>query len=156
VTALETFVVGTPKAQPRVRSMGFRSRTTGKVTSRVYDPGTADAWRGDVARAVREAMQMAGAAPLSGPVALEIALFLPRPAYHYRKDGSLKPTAPKYVTTKPDSDNFLKAIADAMNGSGAWVDDCQVASALVAKMYVTDRAKLPGALIRWWELCPTT
>lgn len=58
------------------------------------------------------------ARPLKGPVQLRIFL-----EYH-TKDRSM---FGRYKTTRPDGDNLLKIIKDAMTKAGYWKDDAQVA-----------------------------
>jgi len=52
-----------------------------------------------------------------------------------------KPMPAYRHTTKPDADNVLKAVLDALNGL-AWVDDAQVFSATVRK-FVCDGDSVP-------------
>jgi len=61
---------------------------------------------------------------------------MPRPkAHHYRASWQLKPTAPRYVTSKPDADNLAKAVLDALTDVSAWTDDSLVVSLSVVKTY---------------------
>ena len=70
---------------------------------------------------------MAGARPLKGPLWLEVeAWFLPP-----------KQAASPYKTTKPDLDNILKLVGDALNKI-AWHDDSQVIRASAWKGYSLD------------------
>jgi Holliday junction resolvase RusA-like endonuclease len=63
--------------------------------------------------------------PLKGPVVLAVdALFS-------------RPLRTSLDHPKPDEDNILKAIQDAMNGL-AWVDDCQVIGCLTTKRWAED------------------
>ena len=41
----------------------------------------------------------------------------------------------KYKTTKPDCDNYIKELKDAMTDCGFWKDDAQVADLRVMKTY---------------------
>lgn len=41
----------------------------------------------------------------------------------------------KYKTTRPDADNYIKEIKDAMTACGFWKDDSQVARLEVVKTY---------------------
>ena len=41
----------------------------------------------------------------------------------------------KYKTTRPDGDNYLKAIKDAMTDCGFWEDDAQVADERIVRTY---------------------
>jgi len=146
-------VHGLPVAQPRARARAMRYG--GTVTARVYDPGTADDWKGSVKR---ELMRIPGkftpyGTPLIGPLKVDITVYFPRPESHYgtgRNAGKLKASAPKYNTGKPDRDNLDKAILDAMTDSGFIRDDKQVvAGSAPVKLYVCEECGWkPGALIR--------
>jgi Holliday junction resolvase RusA-like endonuclease len=71
---------------------------------------------------------------LEGAIALHLNIYRSIPKSFSKKkqkqaeDGELRPT------TKPDVDNFLKAIKDAMKGI-IWRDDSQVVSVIVNKWY---------------------
>jgi Holliday junction resolvase RusA-like endonuclease len=134
-------VIGLPKAQPRPRA--FYNKHLGQA--RVFEAGTAESWKGNVALAAREHRP---ATTHEGPVVLEIDILLPRPKRLNRKadpDGKIPCIA------KPDWDNLGKAISDAITPLGIWRDDCQVCDARVRKWYVAKPGQtfdaLPGARI---------
>ena len=64
--------------------------------------------------------------PFTGPVLLSVTWLYPAGTQH--KGGEFK-------TTKPDTDNLLKAFKDAMTKAGFWKDDAQVCRELNAKIY---------------------
>jgi len=140
------FVPGLPKGQPRSRSMGYISRKTGKPTSRVYDPGTAQTWREDVRAAVRPIAERTGT--IVGPVKLVLVFYFPRPKMHFKRSGELREPIPVAVVRKPDFDNAAKVIADAMTDVAAWMDDAQLADVRIVKLY----GDKPGCEIRWEEI----
>lgn len=80
------------------------------------------------------AQAMAGLALMDGPVKAALTLQLQIPASWSQKKqraalaGAIRPT------TKPDVDNVVKAIFDAINGV-VWKDDVQVVLLTVAKVY---------------------
>jgi len=121
------WVEGTPKAQPRSRRSFMRHGAP-----LVFDPGTAEGWKGEIALAARE---LRPAAPHDGPVELVLHFFMPRPKSHSGAKG-LKPTAPHEHTSKPDFDNLAKAVCDALTRLGFWRDDGQVWRSMVEKVYV--------------------
>lgn len=130
------FVHGLPKAQPRPRAC-----IRGKHAS-VYDAGTANDWKYSVARTARE---NAPEKPFSGPVALFITIYLPRPKSHFytgkKRGGELREDAPIYCAKKPDVDNYVKAIMDALTDSGViWIDDAQVVDINCRKLFADDAA----------------
>ena len=133
-------VNGTPKPQPRPRAFARGGK------ARVYDPGTAEAWKSAVASAFQP---FAGKA-FTEPLHLLITFYLPRPKSHFgtgRNAALLKDTSPVYHTQKPDCDNLAKAVMDCLSDIGFWRDDCQVIGLTVKKMWDTNTKNGPGARI---------
>jgi len=92
-------------------------------------------WRGSVAAAGAEAM--GGTGLLASAVSLEISFVFPRPKAHYRtgkRAHELKPNAPTYMTSPPDVDKLVRAIADALQGV-VYRNDSQVAQIVARKLY---------------------
>ena len=125
MTAFAVFVPGEPKGQPRPRAFAFRGK------ARVFDPGTAEGFKAAVALAVQPHLPPE---PLTGPFAVTLTAVFSRPKSHSTKKG-LRPGAPTLHTGKPDADNVLKAVCDALTGIGLWRDDSQVAKVSVRKEY---------------------
>lgn len=123
---LEFTAYGTPKAQPRVRACRRGNHAS------VYDPGTADAWKDSVRTA---AIDKWDGVVFTGPVHAAINFWIPRPKFHYRANGDLKPIAPIAPTGKPDLDNYAKAVLDALTALGVWHDDSQVVGMFIRKRY---------------------
>lgn len=145
--AIEFFVAGIPKPQPRPRAFA-RMLPGGKAIARVYEAGTAEAWKGDVARA-SEAHRPA--APLEGPVALTLAFLLPRPKRLMRaKDPEEAIWAPD---GRGDVDNLAKAVIDAMTVLRWWHDDAQVVQLGVTKHFA-GKQEGSGVLIEVREIEP--
>jgi Holliday junction resolvase RusA-like endonuclease len=67
------------------------------------------------------------------PILCHVQAYLPRPKSHYGKRG-LKDSAPMMHISRPDSDNIMKAIKDALSGV-CWHDDCQVCDERIIKLY---------------------
>lgn len=122
---IQFIAFGDPKGQPRPRAF-----SRGGIT-RMYDPGTAEGWKGQIAAA---AMPHKPAAQLEGPLHVTLLFRFARPKSHWSKKG-LKPTAPEYHTSKPDADNLAKAVLDCITQLGFWRDDAQVAALDVRKKY---------------------
>lgn len=121
-----TFTVkGEPKAQARPKV--YRNKYTGMI--RAVDPS---AEAKDDFRVIAE--QSAPAVPWSGPVACFILAEFPFLKAHKRSNGELKPSAPKYKTSKPDADNIGKFVLDAMTGK-FFEDDSQIVKLLITKTY---------------------
>lgn len=139
--AIEFFVSGDPKAQPRPRAFARGGHV------RMYDPGTAEGWKGLIAAAAKPHRPPA---PLTGPVDLTIRYFLRRPKNHYRTGryaDELKPGAPSFhYSHRFDVDNLAKAVMDCLTQLGFWEDDGQVALLSVGKRFIRPGA-VPGAFI---------
>jgi Holliday junction resolvase RusA-like endonuclease len=75
---------------------------------------------------VRRAWEQAGRPRLpDGPLALSVVLSVARPAGHFKQDGSLSAEGlrcPQPHKAKPDLDNAIKLVGDALN-TLAWRDD---------------------------------
>lgn len=72
------------------------------------------------------------------PVELHVRFFHKRPANHYRTgrhSAELKPTAPTFVTVKPDIDKIIRSTADAIGSAGVWGDDCQIVRTNAEQVY---------------------
>ena len=137
---IEIVVYGAPKGQPRPRAFSRGGHAS------VYDPGTAEGWKGQIAIAARP---FRPAAPWEGPVRVSIVFRFARPKSHYgRKKGEqhLKIDAPRYHTAKPDADNLAKAVLDALTTLGMWRDDAQVCQLDTLKVYA-DSSQDAGAVI---------
>lgn len=120
-------VAGSPKGQPRVRAFVRGGRAA------VYDPGTAEGWKGSIAAACKELEGLS----LTGPLVLSLTFYMPRPKSHFRANGTIKATAPPMLhTNKPDADNLAKAVMDCFSAIRVWIDDDQVCELTVRK---------------WWE-----
>jgi len=120
-------VVTIPVAQPRARS-GARL-VDGKAVSSTYSPrtiGEGDNKRPHPILLFKAAIQQAAARyagkPLEGPLVLSLRFCLPRPGNKVWKTRPM-PREPHIV--KPDLDNLIKAVKDALKGL-TWRDDCQV------------------------------
>ena len=64
------------------------------------------------------------------PCEIEILIITPRPKSLKKNKGELVPKA-----TKPDLDNYVKSVLDAITGAGIWKDDNLVCSIKAAKYY---------------------
>jgi len=68
------------------------------------------------------------------PLSMTLIFVRPRPKSHLRKNGAVKPTAPKYPTTRPDSIKMARAIEDALAGV-IYHDDSQIVKHEILKIY---------------------
>jgi len=128
-------VYGEPKGQPRPRAFARGGK------ARVYDPGTAEGWKGSIALAARDHLPPC---PIDSPVRVAVTFFFPRPARLLRKRD---PDCTIPHTAKPDSDNAAKAVLDCLTSIGMWRDDALVCSLIAEKNYAA-RGQASGALIQ--------
>lgn len=114
-------VPGVPVAQPRQRH-----RVVGKFVQN-YTPTKhpVNAFKA----AVQFAAQPEFSQPIEGPVSLSVVFVMPRPRNLVWKSKPM-PRLPK--ASKPDFENIVKALMDALTGI-AWRDDAQVWAATVTK-----------------------
>ena len=130
---IQFFVTGIPK--PGGSKNAFRNKKTGKIM--VVDTcKTVMVWRNAVSAYAAKAMS--GREIFTGPLLLTVTFYMPRPKSHYKTGknaGQLKSNAPFWHTKKPDRTKLLRSTEDAMTGI-VWVDDSQVVSGPVKKIYV--------------------
>ena len=105
-----------------------RHRHTNKGFS--YDPS-----KNDKADFLAKAMQHRPDKPFDKPLCVWMGFYFPRPKSHYNKKG-LKENAPSFVQKRPDIDNLVKFVADALNGI-FWNDDAIIVILHAAKHYST-------------------
>jgi Holliday junction resolvase RusA-like endonuclease len=140
VKAIEFDAEGEPKGQPRPRA--FARKMGGKFVARVYDAGTAEGWKSQVAAAARPFLAM----PIEEPLALSLDFRMPRPKAHFGKRG-LKEWAPSFFTGRPDVDNLAKAVMDALTILGLWTEDALVVRLCASKRYI-HTGERPGVHVR--------
>jgi Holliday junction resolvase RusA-like endonuclease len=90
-------------------------------------------WKGKVEQAAGEAMIAHGLSLLEGALEFVATFYLPRPQSHYGARG-LRPSAPRYPTTRPDVTKLLRPVEDALTGV-VWRDDSQIVKQLARKRY---------------------
>lgn len=142
MTPITFRVTGEPKAQPRPRAFARKFGNT--YSARVYTPGTAEAWKGEIARV---AEQHRPPVPFTRAVPMAIVFIFARPAGHYgtgRNADRLKPSAPAGHLCKPDVDNLSKCVMDVLMTLGFFRDDGQVNDLRVRKRWA-ERGELAGA-----------
>ena len=124
---IDFHVSGTPKAQPRVKAF-VRGGHAG-----VYTPDSAESWK----QAVRqEAVANAPESLITGPIRVELDFFLPRPKAHLDRHGVPKAQSPVWHCKKPDLDNLIKAVTDAITDTQkVWLDDSQIYQITAVKTY---------------------
>jgi Holliday junction resolvase RusA-like endonuclease len=121
-------VPGVPVAQPRQRHRTYQAGPRMCVAN--YTPAThpVQQWKAAVASAWCD---QCDAAPLEGPLRLDVEFVLPRPKRLLaRRWRDLL----VWHAGKPDADNLLKACKDALTAL-AWRDDSQVCQCYCEKRY---------------------
>lgn len=97
----------------------------------MWTPSSADAFKTATAMAAREAVP-AEVTPINGPFRVVVAFYLRRPQRLMRK--SSEPGAIP-CESKPDLDNLLKSLLDAMVDGGIVRDDAALYSVSAGKYY---------------------
>jgi Holliday junction resolvase RusA-like endonuclease len=119
--AYHIFINGLPKAQPRPRMA---------KSGHVYNPDTADAWKEEIKASFLPIRRQ----PINEPVRLRVSFYLPAPkAMKINADTSVP------HGKKPDLDNLLKAVMDAMSNIGVWEDDALVYAVDSSKWYTREK-----------------
>lgn len=131
--------VAVGKGRPKVSSFG------GHV--RLYTPKKTEAYEGTVAWYAR--MAMGERKPLECACSVLISVTAPVAVSWSKKDRAAALAGDKFPTGKPDLDNTVKALFDAMNEI-VWKDDAQVCALSVHKRYGAE----PGVLVQVMPLAP--
>lgn len=92
-------------------------------------------------------MQFCPPWPLSGPIELSVEFMLPIPPSWSKRKRSAALHGELQHTSRPDLDNLLKLLKDALNGL-FWIDDRQIVSVAAAKSY----AEVPCTAVRIEEV----
>lgn len=103
---------------------------TGRRFVRDSNPASKE-WKRLVAQVAGEAMN--GRGLLRGPLCVGFVFHRPRPAGHYGKHG-VRPSAPRFPTTRPDCLKLARAVEDACQGV-LYADDSQIVEETIAKYY---------------------
>jgi len=123
-------VLGEPSAQPRHRHYTMGSGN--QLHVQTYDPAT------KAKETFASILQQdAPETPIDEPMMLEINFFMRRPKGHYgtgKNIGRVKPNAPEWCSTKPDIDNLVKFVQDALNKI-FYRDDSLICQIISRKLY---------------------
>ena len=132
-------VIGIPQPQGSMKSLGARA---GRTILTHSNGTTLMPWRQELANAALAARPSDW--DLSASIALSLTFRFPRPAGHYRTNGTLKPAAPSAKLTKPDLDKLIRACGDAWAGI-VYRGDQQIVSIAAAKRFIVG-TEAPGLL----------
>lgn len=127
-------VSGQPVAKGRPRFRIVRPRDGAEFVN-AYSPPETVAYEARVSMAAKIAM--AGRFPSSAPIEIMLELRMQIPESWTKKKRLAASLGQVRATKKPDADNVLKGVKDAMNGI-VWVDDSQVVVVTVRKLYHAD------------------
>jgi Holliday junction resolvase RusA-like endonuclease len=151
---VEFFVPGNPA--PGGSKKGFYNKKLNRVLM-VPDSEKTKPWMAVISACAMEAVrnpQTGKGTVLCDPVLLWIEFRLARPKSHYRSGkhaSELKPDAPRFSTSKPDTTKLVRALEDACTGI-VWHDDSQVAMQNIVKRYA-DPNEIPGAHVKVYLMC---
>lgn len=120
------FVPGPPRGKGRPRAAKRGKHIT------LYTPAETAAYESTVALAAQQAM--AGQPLLDGPVEVIMRIVVPIAASWPKRRQAQALAGVALPINKPDSDNVVKAVFDAINGV-VWRDDTQVVDMHVRKRY---------------------
>lgn len=122
---IEFTVYGEPVAQGRPRATTINGRV------KMYDPKKSSEYKNYI-RLV--ASQHAPKELLDGPLQLTVRVYRPTLKSFSKKKKKLAEEGKIRPTTKPDTDNYIKGIKDALKNV-IWKDDSQVVDLKVSKYY---------------------
>jgi Holliday junction resolvase RusA-like endonuclease len=121
--------------------VGFRidGKAVGKArprfaNGRVFTPAGTKAAEGTVADLATDAMLQIPSVAFTGPVRLEMEVIVAIPPSWSKKKRGLAELQGIRPTVKPDIDNHIKLVADAMNGL-VYEDDRQIVEVSVSRRY---------------------
>jgi Holliday junction resolvase RusA-like endonuclease len=137
-----TFTVpGQPqgKGRPRIGKVGDHAR--------MFTPAKTVAYEGLIAHAAQVAMVAAQAQPFTDAVAVNLFIDCQVPASWSKKKQAEALAGRIFPTTKPDTDNVIKAVYDGCNGV-LWRDDVQVVDGRQRKRY----SATPCVRVEVWSL----
>lgn len=112
-----------PGEPPKVTA---QQKGVNRRTGKYYKPAEL---RDAEAKYLAYANEARPAQPMEGPVKLTVIFVFQAGTLHI-------PGSPK--TTKPDTDNMLKALKDSLTRAGYWKDDAQVWNETTAKIWGRD------------------
>ncbi|MCM3699222.1 RusA family crossover junction endodeoxyribonuclease [Paenibacillus macerans] len=118
-------VYGEPVAQGRPKF------STAGGFPKAYDPKKSRDYKDYVKLAAAE---HAPTTPLEGPLGMVLTVYRSTPKSFSKRKAALAEEGKLTPTTKPDVDNYLKGVKDALKGV-IWRDDSQVVEVYARKRY---------------------
>lgn len=115
--------------------------------ARAYDPEKSRNYKAYIRMLATQAMKDRGFTMIEGPCVLRIDAYFEVPKSKSKKFREAALSGLEYPTKKPDIDNIIKAIQDALNGL-AYKDDALIVRLGVTKLY-SEIPRVEVSLIEW-------
>lgn len=141
---MKIFVPGQPQAKARAKARIIQPRGK-KPSVQMYTPANTVNYENHIAMLAKNVMR--GRKPTLNAVSLDLVLYFEVPASWSPWKREAAHDKLLAATAKPDADNVLKAVKDALNKI-VWHDDSQVTDLSVKKRY----GKGPGVSITITEI----
>ena len=95
---------------------------------------------------VNDAAVAAGVPLIRGAVSMTTTFIFRRPGGHFRTNGDLKPSAPRWHCVRPDGSKLLRSTEDALS-KVLYEDDARIVFSAWEKRYCVNDSEQPGAII---------
>lgn len=139
------FVEGLPA--PKGSTSSFQHKTTGAIITMASNPKEQKSWRERIQPEARKHFPQRSNEPFS----VALSFIFDRPKGHFTPKGKLRPAAPRYKITAPDTDKLTRCVLDALTNI-VFCDDRQVVYVSGYKRFAEEGEK-PGA---WITITPRT
>jgi Holliday junction resolvase RusA-like endonuclease len=131
IDPLVVILPGEPRAWARARMRIMKPRNGPPFPSYYVDEKT-EAYKEALAWSAKAVLH--GKPPFEGPISVKIVAAFGVPQSWSKKQRDAALAGITRPTGKPDLDNIMKIVGDALNKT-AWIDDAQIVEAIVAKTY---------------------
>ena len=115
--------------------------------AKAYDPEKSRNYKAYVRLLATQSMKDSGFTMIEGPCCLSIDAYFEVPKSKSKKFREAALSGLEYPTKKPDIDNIIKAIQDALNGL-AYKDDALIVRLHTVKLY-SEIPRVEVSLIEW-------
>lgn len=112
----------------------LRPRFTYKGYVHAYDPPKVARYKRMLNGIAAKKMAERGKKPLTGPLEVRMIFYRPIQTSLSKKEHAKRAIGEQLPDVKPDTDNYVKAMWDAMNGV-VWEDDKQITDFSAKKRY---------------------
>ncbi|HAB9977055.1 TPA_asm: RusA family crossover junction endodeoxyribonuclease [Listeria monocytogenes] len=112
-----------PQERPRFRSLGKFIQT--------YDPPKSKEYKKKIANVAK---MYAPGAPINSPIQIKLIFFVTMPTSKSKKWKQRALTGQEFPAVRPDIDNYVKAVLDALNGI-MFSDDGKIIELIAYKRY---------------------